>query len=84
MGVVVSKKNAKRAVSRNRIKRLIRENFRLQQATIGAIDAIVLARKGLEQLDNQQINEILQQSWRKLIRQSCKKRSGSQGTVFSS
>lgn len=55
LGVVVAKKHVKTAVQRNRVKRIIRESFRLRQAEFGTIDLVVLARQGLDQLDNRAI-----------------------------
>jgi len=43
LGLAVSKKAARRAVDRNRIKRLARESFRHCEAS-GALDLIVFAR----------------------------------------
>jgi len=45
LALVVSKRFAPRAVTRNRIRRLIREAFRLQQVGLGGSDCVVrLAR----------------------------------------
>lgn len=44
LGLVVAKKKAKRAVDRNRVKRLCREEFRLQQQQLGDIDLLILLR----------------------------------------
>jgi ribonuclease P protein component len=69
LGLVIAKKHIRLAVERNRIKRLIRESFRQQQHQLPKIDAIVLARKGLDELDNSDINSILDKLWQKLVRQ---------------
>jgi len=41
LGILISRKHAARAVDRNRIKRCIREAFRLEQHQLGAIDLLV-------------------------------------------
>jgi ribonuclease P protein component len=41
LGMLVSRKHASRAVVRNRIKRCIREAFRLEQSGLGAVDVLV-------------------------------------------
>ena len=41
LGILISRKHAARATARNRIKRCIREAFRLEQARLGAIDVLV-------------------------------------------
>ncbi len=66
LGLVIAKKNVKLAVQRNRIKRLAREFFRQQDALPQAVDVVLLARKGLGDLDNQTVYSILQQQWRRL------------------
>src|SRR5690554_648864 len=40
IGFVFSKKNIKLAVDRNRVKRIIRESFRQQQAKLPALDFV--------------------------------------------
>jgi ribonuclease P protein component len=45
LGLAIAKKVIKRAVDRNRIKRIARESFRLRQHTLTALDIVVLARK---------------------------------------
>lgn len=41
LGILISRKHAARAVDRNRIKRCIREAFRLEQRNLGPIDLLV-------------------------------------------
>ena len=41
LGVVVAKKLLKRAVDRNRVKRVVREQFRLRRAGLSGIDLVV-------------------------------------------
>lgn len=41
LGIMVSRKHAKRATIRNDLKRCIREAFRLEQHRLGAIDLVV-------------------------------------------
>ncbi len=76
LGQVVSRKVDKRAVQRNRIKRLVRESFRRQKA--GAeqgIDFVVLAHRhaALEPDNNillNSIDQLWQQIEKKLYRQN--------------
>lgn len=65
LGLVIAKKHIRLAVARNRIKRLIRESFRQQQQRV-PMDVVVLARKGLDQLDNVVIRQKLQQLWQRV------------------
>jgi len=41
LGILVSRKHAAAAVQRNRIKRCIREAFRLEQEKLGPLDVLV-------------------------------------------
>ena len=41
LGMLVTRKHAARAVERNRLKRCIREAFRLEQAQLGSVDVLV-------------------------------------------
>jgi ribonuclease P protein component len=66
LGLVIAKKNVRLSVQRNRVKRIIRESFRLQQHQLPGIDVIVLARKGLGELDNKQLHETCNQLWQQL------------------
>ena len=57
LGLVVPKKKVRRAVQRNRIKRLVRERFRLSQkkADMAGLDIVVLVGKGADGLSNQDV-----------------------------
>ncbi|MFL2840829.1 MAG: ribonuclease P protein component [Pseudohongiellaceae bacterium] len=55
LGIIVAKKNVKSAVQRNRVKRIIRESFRLRQEEFGTIDLIILATQGLDKASNQEV-----------------------------
>jgi len=45
--MAISKKIARRAVDRNRIKRQVREIFRCQGQQMGDVDIVVLGRQGV-------------------------------------
>lgn len=66
IGFVIGKKNVRKSVQRNRIRRVIRESFRHRRRDIPALDIIVLVRKGADQFDNEQIGKQLDYLWRKL------------------
>ena len=65
----MARKHVRRAIDRNRIKRLVRESFRHRQHEIPDLDVIVLARPGIGTLDNQQLYQQLDRLWGKLSRQ---------------
>jgi ribonuclease P protein component len=57
LGVLVSRKHASRAIERNRIKRCIREAFRLEQQNLGALDILVRPPYGVK-ANAQMISEL--------------------------
>ncbi|TGN39475.1 ribonuclease P protein component [Marinobacter confluentis] len=67
IGLVFSKKNLKHAVQRNRVKRRVRETFRLR-TDFPALDIVVLGRRGLADIENSVLNELLDDLWSRLIR----------------
>ena len=70
LGIIVAKKHIKLAVQRNRIKRLLRDSFRNKRDSLPHLDIVVLAKKGLDQLDNAECVQELDYLWRKLVRKS--------------
>jgi ribonuclease P protein component len=48
LGLLVTRKHASRASERNRIKRCVREAFRLEQTRLGAMDVLVRPPYGLK------------------------------------
>lgn len=73
LGLVIAKKNVRLAVHRNRVKRIIRESFRLHQHTLPSVDIIILARRGIAELDNATLFEELAKTWQRLEKQSNKR-----------
>jgi ribonuclease P protein component len=69
LGMAVSRRVSKLAVVRNRIRRQIRESFRLHRAGLPACDVLIVARVSTAQLDNAGLRAELDQLWRRLIAQ---------------
>ncbi|EPF81712.1 ribonuclease P protein component [Acinetobacter rudis] len=68
LGLVVAKKKVRRAHERNRIKRLARESFRLNQQHIDMLDIVVMPKVGIETISNAELHQQLQMAWLKLQR----------------
>ena len=69
LGIIVGKRVANRAVTRNRIKRVIREYFRITQERWMGIDVLIIARQHCDTLDNVALREGIDKLWLKLITQ---------------
>jgi len=67
LGLAIAKKRVKLAVQRNRIKRQIRESFRLNQHNLPDIDLVVMVKSGTDKLENQEIKRQLEKIWRTII-----------------
>ena len=78
LGLVIAKKNVRRATARNRIKRIIRETFRLQQhlftGPAAGLDVVILARGGMDRLDNATLHAQLPSLWRQLQRKASRQK----------
>lgn len=69
LGMVVSRRVSPRAVDRNRIKRQIREDFRLSVAELDDLDYVVVARNAVLKETGVAIRASLQQHWKRLNKQ---------------
>lgn len=67
LGLIIAKKVARSAVKRNQIKRIARESFRLKQASLVGLDIMILAYKGIDNLDKAELRLHLERGWSKLI-----------------
>ncbi|KAA8731237.1 ribonuclease P protein component [Acinetobacter qingfengensis] len=68
IGVVVAKKKVRRAHERNRIKRISRESFRLNQHQLSGFDIVVMPKIGIEKISNAELHQQLDMTWTKLKR----------------
>lgn len=66
LGITVPKKKVRNAVDRNKIKRIIRESFRLQRHKLPNVDIIVIAKSGIADMDNHALTVQLEKLWRKI------------------
>ncbi len=73
LGMAVSKKACSKAVGRNRIKRLVRESFRTQQAgqvSAGNLDFVVLPTAWATNQSNETLVKSLSVHWQKVCRKA--------------
>lgn len=70
LGFVISKKNVRHAVKRNRVRRIMRESFRLNQHKLPSVDLIVMARKGIDELENEELHRLAKKCWSRLRKKS--------------
>ena len=66
LGLAIAKKRAKRAVDRNRLKRIARESFRHQLVALHGIDAVVMNKDGATRASSSQLRQSLDKIWNEL------------------
>lgn len=69
LGVIVGKRVANEASDRNRIKRIVRESFRLKQDELKGWDIVVIARQQCGTLDKLKLRKGIDDLWAKLLTQ---------------
>ena len=68
LGTVVSKRVAGTSVSRNRIRRVIKESFR-HAGSVDGMDVVVVARPSVKDRNNSDLFAALDGAWKKLARE---------------
>ena len=68
LGLVIGKKSVKLSVERNRLKRQIRESYRHSQVALSGWDIVIVARKGLGDLENTELALQFGKLWKRLAR----------------
>lgn len=66
LGLVVSRRVSTKAVVRNRIKRQVRESFRLHRVALGTFDIVVAAQAAAARASNAELSLSLQRHWKRL------------------
>ena len=68
IGMAIPKKHIKKAVERNRIRRVLREYFRHNHQQLPDIDLVVVAKSGIAELSNLELTLTMDKLWKKLIK----------------
>ncbi|WP_241085386.1 ribonuclease P protein component [Candidatus Vondammii sp. HM_W22] len=66
LGMAIAKKNLKRAVDRNLVKRIVRESFRQHQRDLAGFDLVVLCRRDLPVKGKLALRRSLARHWKKV------------------
>lgn len=69
LGLAISVRRAGRHVTRNRIKRLVRESFRHRRDRLNGLDIVVMARRGARDATNAELYQSLARHWDRLAKQ---------------
>ena len=66
LGLAISKKNFKRAVDRNLVKRVVRESFRRHQALLKGLDIVVMSRATTDVHNSLALHASLEKHWEQI------------------
>lgn len=67
LGVVLAKRNLPGAVLRNRVRRLVREGFRMRCARLAGLDIVVLGGSRVRGCAPAQLRQALDRLWEKVF-----------------
>jgi len=67
LGQAVSRRVSKRAVDRNRIKRLVRESYRHARSSLPTLDILLIARSSAVQTPSSDLRDDLTVLWNRLL-----------------
>ena len=84
LGLVIAKKHVPKAVNRNKLKRALREGFRLRQDGFPQLAIVVLARKDADKLARAELTSTLDALFSDLERRAIKDSVRSQLTASTS
>lgn len=68
LGLAISVRRSGRHVTRNRIKRLVRESFRHHRERLSGLDIVVMARRGVRDATNEELYRSLARHWDRLAK----------------
>lgn len=68
LGLAISRRAARRAVDRNRIKRVVRESFRHHRPGLPALDIVVMARPSAATAASEELDRALDKLWQRLVK----------------
>jgi len=68
IGLAIAKKRARRAVDRNRLKRIARESFRHHRVALGSRHVVVMNRDAAAHASMSELRTGIDSLWRKIIR----------------
>jgi ribonuclease P protein component len=66
LGMSVAARSVRRAVDRNRVRRVIRESFRARALALPSVDIVVGARSAAQAASNARLRESLDRLWQKI------------------
>ena len=69
LGMAVSRKAARSAVARNRVKRVVRDHFRHTTDALPPVDLVVIARPGIARRHANEMRQSLKHHWRRIAKQ---------------
>lgn len=68
LGFAFSRRRIRSAVERNRVRRQVRESFRVSRAQLPCCDLVLLARDGVADASNEEIRASLARHWQRIAR----------------
>lgn len=68
LGLIVSKKHTRTAITRNLVRRIAKESFRQYLNDIGSFDVVLLSKRGIEAVDKKTLRASLDKQWETMIK----------------